>query len=305
MDIRDDTKNKATSDSIAPKFSDEYKSLHIRPWSRFIARYIDIYVFGILVGIFSLFFYPQLLSDNQFKDGLIVFFLWCIVEPIFLCAFGTTLGKLIFKIKISNTDGKKLKLINVYKRSFGVWIVGLGFGLPIISLFTLIAAQSKLNRTGTTFWDENEFTVTHGEVGYLRKAIAFLIIISVLSLSIYSKSHEYYQKAINSSPLQYAAEIEKENKKLPTMIDADTELYKINFSDNTLNYYFKLINTDANNVNKSYIHDYARNNILKEACNKSNPDPSLTNGYNLLYNYEDKNGVLVTKILIKPSDCNK
>jgi hypothetical protein len=89
------------------------------------------------------------------------------------------------------------------------------------------------------------------------------------------------------------------------MIDKETELYKVNFSDNTLNYYLKLINANANNVNKSYIHDYARNNILKEACNKSNPDPSLTNGYNLLYNYEDKNGILIAKVLIKPSDCNK
>jgi uncharacterized RDD family membrane protein YckC len=202
MDVTDDIKNKVTNDSKAPKFSDEYKSLHIRPWSRFFARYIDMYVFGILLGIFSLFFYPQLLSGNQIKDGLIVLFLWCIVEPLCLCAFGTTLGKLIFKIKISSIDGKKLKLINVYKRSFGVWIVGLGFGLPVISLFTLIAAQSRLNRTGTTFWDENKFMVAHEEVGYLRKAIAFLIIISALGLSIYSKSHEYYQKAIYSSPSQ-------------------------------------------------------------------------------------------------------
>jgi len=65
-----------------------------------------------------------------------------------------------------------------------------------------------------------------------------------------------------------------------------------------------LINTDIENVNKDMLYNYLRNEILKRACDKSNPNPTLALGYSLSFTYVDKNKKPIFDINIKPSDCS-
>jgi uncharacterized RDD family membrane protein YckC len=155
-----------------PELSEEFIRLHVRPWVRLFARLIDIYVFGICLGLFSLFFYPSLFSQNMVRDSLIILFLWALVEPIFLCTLGSTFGKYLLNIKLRDLNGDKLNFFEALVRSFKVWALGCGFGLPIVFLFTFALAQIKLTKTGATEWDRNNFIVTHAEIGYLRSFIA-------------------------------------------------------------------------------------------------------------------------------------
>lgn len=285
------------SNNLKTQFSKEYQELHIRPWMRFFARHIDICAFGFTVGIVSALLYPSLISD--IANYLVILFFWFIFEPIVLYFCGTTLGKFLLNIKLTNLNGERLKIVDTYKRSFGVWVVGLGFGVPIVSLITLVSAYIKLNDTGTTYWDKNNFIVTHGNVSFLKGLVALLIGVLFIGFSIYDNSKQLNYHSL----ISYVAKVE--NIKLPIMVDDETELNKIYLDKNILTYQCRLINVDKDNINEELLFEHAKNKILEKVCDKSISGPILSLGYNLSFKYSDKNNNPLGEIVIKPSDCEK
>lgn len=283
------------------QLTEEYRKLHVRPWTRFFARFIDLSVFAVVLAFFSGIFYPDLFSDDNLINALIILFGWFLVEPIFLSVFGATLGKFLFNIKVRDLNGNKPKFHSAFLRSFWVWFRGYGFGIPIVNLFTLNASYKQLKNTGTTSWDKNTFVITHSEYGLIKLTVSVLIIASVFSLEAWSTYEENIQNKQLS--FDYAKEIENENKSLPQMLDSETEFFKMYFSNNTLGLQYRLVNRDANDIKSSTYQTYLRNQILPKACSKADPNPMLAKGYNLLFEYFDKNKAPVVVILIKPSDC--
>jgi hypothetical protein len=89
-------------------------------------------------------------------------------------------------IRITNESGERLGLAIALKRSFSVWIRGWGLGIPIVSLFTLIAAYTTLKRNGVTSWDRDfNCVVSHDEFSYLRLFLLILMWTALLSLWVY------------------------------------------------------------------------------------------------------------------------
>lgn len=301
----DKTSSKPLAKNIAetPQLTEEYRKLHVRPWARFFARFLDLSVFGFVLGIFSAIFYPNFFSDRDMVNALIILFCWFLVEPVFLSVFGTTLGKFLFNIKVRDLNGDKPKFYNVFIRSFWVWCAGYGFGLPIVYLFTLAFSYSQLKNTGTTSWDKNTFVVTHGDYGLIKATISFLIITTMIGLQVWSVSQKYQTPNQQLSLGNYAQEIEKENESLPQMLDSETEFFKMKFSNNRLSYKYRLVNKEAKDINTPMYYTSMRNQILPKACSISDPNPTLAKGYSLSFEYFDKNMSPITTILINPSDC--
>ncbi|STX61168.1 hypothetical protein [Legionella moravica] len=100
----------------------------------------------------------------------------------------------------------------------------------------------------------------------------------------------------------YIKEIEKENEALPQMTDSETEFFKMKFSNHTLSYQYRLVNKRAFEINES-MHTYLKNQLLSKICNSTAPEPTLARGFNLSFEYFDKNMKHITTILVKPSDC--
>jgi hypothetical protein len=63
-----------------------------RPWHRYLARMIDVAVFGILIGVIWYTLYPDSPPETDFILGLVVLFLWIFVESAFISFTGTTPG---------------------------------------------------------------------------------------------------------------------------------------------------------------------------------------------------------------------
>jgi uncharacterized RDD family membrane protein YckC len=84
----------------------------------------------------------------------LMFVLYSLWEPLFLANTGTTPGKWIMGIRIRTAVGNKLGYLTALSRMIRVWIVGMGLGLPIVSLITLLISRAKLNSDGQTGWDE-------------------------------------------------------------------------------------------------------------------------------------------------------
>ena len=147
-----------------------------RIWVRYWARMLDYLFFGFICGVIIGIFDIPIPEYNQPFLGLGIIFLWVFLEAIFVSTWGTTPGKWMLKSRVRTSNGKKLSFLNALNRSFGVWWLGMGAGLPIVSLVTMIVAAVKLSNTQVTTWDRTgHFRVEHGKVGWFRTVIVVII----------------------------------------------------------------------------------------------------------------------------------
>ena len=158
-----------------------------RPWVRYWARMFDIYIFALFAGILLGFVYPAILeSSNDALLGVALIFAWIFVETILLCVKGTTPGKSLLKVRISKSDGGTVTFNDALTRSFRVWWRGMGVGIPLVGLFTMIRGYQKLSSDGESSWDRDSgFIVTHEKIGFWRISVVvtlfmlFLVLIAV------------------------------------------------------------------------------------------------------------------------------
>jgi len=166
------------------------------PWLRFFARTIDVY-FGSTIILIVLsyavgYFFPQNVTgyleliENPIISVFILYLLWIPIEALLISTTSTTFAKWVFGINVLSKTGDKLDFIASMKRVFLIFFKGEALGIPIIILFTRIAAYKHLKKTGTTLWDNSVCSVvTHKKLGILRKfACVFLTIITLLLFSI-------------------------------------------------------------------------------------------------------------------------
>jgi len=213
----------ASPDTRIPPSSPEKPK--VRPWIRFWARTFDIILSSILLGFAAGYFYPeeflQLLSKpgGEMLAGLAFLFAWVFIEPILLGAFGTTPGKWLFNIRlvppkkygkpgIISPQTDKPDYSTALSRSFDVWWRGLGMGLPLVSLFTLLFAYKKLSKHGQTTWDQKGgFTVVHERLGVVKLLFAVIIFMGWFVLIAVSNDPALTQKVVSevSMPSQFNA----------------------------------------------------------------------------------------------------
>lgn len=154
----------------------------VRPWVRYLARIVDVWIFSVLVGITAGLFAPSILNVPDAVLTVGILFVWVFQESILLANCGTTPGKWLFKIKVRNGRGKKLSYSDALNRSFSVLFKGMGAGIPIISLISLLSSKSKLKKDGITTWDEDGgHVVIHERIGIGRSIVIAVIIVAFLS----------------------------------------------------------------------------------------------------------------------------
>ncbi len=164
----------------------------IRPWVRYFARMLDLYIFAFCLGMLLAWLAPGLLKaiDNRLLIGMLFAGLWCLVEPIFMTTWHTTPAKALLGVTVRNSDGTCLDFDSALGRSFQVWIRGMGIGIPLLSLITLSMAYERLTKHGAASWDaENGFTVSHRLIGPLRITCALLIGVTFLVAAIVGTLH--------------------------------------------------------------------------------------------------------------------
>ncbi len=163
-----------------------------RPWVRYWARMADYALFSSALSFGIVFAAPitytewlDLLVHSKFWTVTILF-LWVFVETALLVTWGTTPGKWLLNVKLHSEEGKKLSFGDAINRSFSVWWLGLGIGIPFISFVTLIVAAVKLSNTGMTSWDRRgRYTVIHENIGATR-TIFFILLFIFLGVMAFS-----------------------------------------------------------------------------------------------------------------------
>ena len=156
-------------DSVAPQ---------VRPWVRYWARMFDIYLTGLVLGVVLGIFSPHVLNvpGSTILLGLAILLMWVFIESLLLSSLGVTPGKWLLNIRLVPPSGERASFTTALSRSVKVWWRGLGVGLPIISIVTLVIARADLKETGSTTWDKDTgFAVVHGRIGLLR---AMVVVVS-------------------------------------------------------------------------------------------------------------------------------
>lgn len=175
------------------------------PWIRFWARFIDNFVWGAIVyfpigfavSVGAIPYHSFLWLLNPFISSMLLVFTWALVEPIVIAVFGTTLGKVILRIRLTHRSNENLSKVDpgvLYQRSMAVWLKGMGLGFPFVSAITALVSYRNLKSQGETSWDRDYgFTVTHGKVGYIRGSLATIIILFAMILNAVGNEYQKHQ----------------------------------------------------------------------------------------------------------------
>lgn len=78
---------------------------------------------------------------------------WFILEALLIHYVGTTPGKWLLGLKVTNLDGSRLDLAASTRRSLRVMLTGVGFGWGILALFCQTLSYFTAKRLGSTLWD--------------------------------------------------------------------------------------------------------------------------------------------------------
>lgn len=107
-------------------------------WRRFLARMLDLALYRtVWLTVLALLFRIGILQrgTGRLPDLLAEGALMLLLEPVFLHRFGTTPGKVLLGLHLTRSDGSCFRWQEGARRTYLVWMLGLGFRLPLVCPF--------------------------------------------------------------------------------------------------------------------------------------------------------------------------
>jgi len=181
----------------------------VRPWVRFLARMTDYYVFSMLFSLLVSLMFPdfmkqisEMLTTQQMSSQgsetagfqsimaliiirVVITFVWVFLEAFAISRYGTTFGKNLLGTKVLDQNGELLPYDRSLKRSYGVWLKGMGAGFALISWLTMLFGYQALKRDGVCSWDNDaDSKVVHSYFSSTRLFIILGFIIAIEFIAV-------------------------------------------------------------------------------------------------------------------------
>lgn len=160
------------------------------PWRRFLARILDLSIYSTLWSIILiLVFHVNLATRSSIENifnTIISLVIMLFLEPLWLHLSGTTPGKAIFGLRIEDSEGRRLRYLEGFERTWGVLSSGMGYNFPIYNLVRLWKSYKLCSENETLPWDEGiSYTIkdTKGYRGVIL-VCAYAVIFAVLAMAI-------------------------------------------------------------------------------------------------------------------------
>ena len=161
------------------------------PWRRFFARSIDFWAITPPVVLLMVLGGLQVSSDfaswlqeprSTWVIGFFAVPLMLAVEAILFWMFGSTVGKALLGISVRTESSRQLTLTESFQRQMGVYVYGLGAGVPLVNLVTTVRQYRRLKSGLQASYDEDRFVVTAVRLDVLRYVfvVAVLVLISLV-----------------------------------------------------------------------------------------------------------------------------
>lgn len=147
---------------------------------RILARLTDY----ILWGMFSILCLNLLLMHVPVPDMPLDFVLWGFlyimfllyipVEAVLIARFQKTIGKALLGISVTNENNERLSFKTSFIRSFFVFMYGLAFFLPVVSILVPLYQLLRYRKKGSFIWDEKTQTNVQTQKNHIVAKIVLL-----------------------------------------------------------------------------------------------------------------------------------
>lgn len=108
---------------------------------------------------------------------------WQVLEAVLLHLVGTSPGKALFGIRVTDAEGGRVPLLRSLGRAFAVYVVGVGFYQFPFILIGMVFSFFRLTAVGTSLWDQHFGTrVEHARLGPVRIVLAICAFFALLTL---------------------------------------------------------------------------------------------------------------------------
>lgn len=145
------------------------------PWRRYFARCMDVEVCSLLMGAV---FYDYL--NSQVVSLVAAFALLLLAEPLQLHCFGTTLGKWILGIRVTDGEERRLGFGAALERTWTVIWEGMAVNIPVISWYFLYKNYRLCEEGELLPWEwDSEVSYRDDKMG--RWLVYFLVDIGLIS----------------------------------------------------------------------------------------------------------------------------
>ena len=170
--------------------ADVFPEVHA-PWRRFFARVLDYTLYMTLWQIFLALVLNINLAARAAQGTLLdtaaALLLMFLRAPLLLSRLGTTAGKALLGLRVTDDEGQRLTVKDARTRTWGVLFWGMGLMIPIYSLVRLWksyracsgeetlpwAYSSELQQKDTKYWRTAAYIAAHAAlVGVLAMAVA-------------------------------------------------------------------------------------------------------------------------------------
>lgn len=152
------------------------------PWRRFFARDLDLILYGVIwtmvLGLCKVNIAARD-AGYQLLDSVVTVLLMLAIEPFLLSRFGTTIGKWVFGLGVTDLDGGRLSYRAAFERLKLVIWRGCGLFLPIYRLVRLWKSYRACSAGENLEWDwEYDAVVTLRRGKTLRAVLGVTAILA-------------------------------------------------------------------------------------------------------------------------------
>ena len=146
------------------------KTTSVSPWVRLWARVFDYSLFSCMLWLV----HATTGVDLVVKEMLVPFeyLLWIPVETLLLLTIGVTPGKWLLRTEIRQGRRRRFEPKAALRRSFQVWLRGIGLGIPVVNFICMLMSYQQLMVRKLSSWDmQDHVHIVHHPVSALRMRI--------------------------------------------------------------------------------------------------------------------------------------
>lgn len=305
------------------------------PWRRYAARMFDLVFFGVLLSFLlsplllalapDLYFQLYESEHSTILLNIVAIPVALIGEVICYSIFKTTPSKKLFAMNVVDKAGKNLSALDYFSRIANLWVSALGFGIPIVTLFTMSSQHKSLKDSGYASYDKDDgFRVVYKKRTVIGNILAALIFISgffvFIAMSAYEQAEEtkkknYAKEDASVSSIQRQADILKTqlvaeakatNATLPKYVDEDTLWEKVIADEHTLRFIYSMPRLARVDIDDSILTEFRkemRESLIGILCKDPAVSDYLNRNTTFEYIYNDKDGLPIISLLFTQQSC--
>lgn len=183
------TSMKTEEEATNREITRDVQPRHFIPWRRFFARYLDYMLYETIWMIFSAVVLNQNLGGNATLietvfNSLMGLLLMMVIEPVLFSRFGTTIGKWILGIRITDNDGGKLSYAGALERTGKVVWHGMCLRIPVCELILNYKCFNAYMNGETLAWERDSELTVKDEAYWRVGAMVAGFVATVVALAV-------------------------------------------------------------------------------------------------------------------------